>query len=95
MTAYQTDYEAITGVLLGRNAFYVAPRAAAVGTATPPGKRGPKPKPKVKQEKLIAPLPSKWNGANPAAMPQARPAFNVHIATADESRRTNSIGGRK
>ena len=85
MSAYQTDYEVITGVPLGRNAFYVAPRAAAVGTATPPGKRGPKPK----QEK------SKYNRGKlvPAHMP--RPAFNVHIATADESRRTNSIGGRK
>ena len=84
MTARQTDYEAMTGVPLGRNAFYVAPRAAAVGMATPPGKRGPKPK--VKQEK------SKYNRGKPMPDSMARPAFNVHIATAGESRRTNSIG---
>ena len=40
---------------------------------------------------LAAPLPSKYNRGKPLPDHLARPAFNVHIATADESRRTNSI----
>lgn len=45
--------------------------------------------------KMTEPVPSKWNKAELVPAKLGKSSFSVHIASPDESRRSNSIGSRK
>lgn len=45
--------------------------------------------------KMTQPVASKWNKAELVPAKLGKSSFSVHIASPDESRRSNSIGSRK